>query len=39
MTSAAGSRIVVDAIVGRPDPLAAAFRADRTFAEREHDIL
>jgi sarcosine oxidase subunit beta len=39
MASAAGSRMVVDAIAGRPDPLAAAFRADRAVAEREHDIL
>jgi sarcosine oxidase subunit beta len=39
MASTAGSRMVVDAIMGHPDPLAAAFRTDRTITEREHDIL
>lgn len=39
MASAAGSRIVVDGILGRRDQMSDAFRADREIDEREHDIL
>jgi sarcosine oxidase, subunit beta len=39
MAGTAGSRLVADAIAGRPDPAMASFRADRVPAPREHDIL
>ena len=39
MASAAGSRMVVDAIVGRDDPAREPFRPGRPIESREHDIL
>jgi sarcosine oxidase subunit beta len=39
MAGTAGSRLVADAIAGRPDPAMEAFRADRAPTAREHDIL
>jgi sarcosine oxidase subunit beta len=39
MAGTAGSRLVADAIAGRPDPAMEAFRADRAPVPREHDIL
>jgi sarcosine oxidase, subunit beta len=39
MGSAAGSRHLVDVIVGKIAPADNLFRLDRTFAEREHDVL
>ena len=39
MAGPAASRLVVDAIVGRPDPALEPFRADRTPVPRAHDIL
>jgi sarcosine oxidase subunit beta len=39
MASTAGSRLVVDALIGRPDPAALPFHPARTFDARDHDIL
>ena len=39
MAGAGGSRLVVDLLTGRADRASNPFRPDRTFAEREHDIL
>ena len=39
MAGAGGSRLVVDLLTGRADRNANAFRPDRTFDDREHDIL
>jgi sarcosine oxidase subunit beta len=39
MAGAGGSRRVVDLLTGRADRASNPFRPDRTFAEREHDIL
>jgi sarcosine oxidase, subunit beta len=39
MASAAGSRIVVDLMIGRADSGRNPFRTDRPMIEREHDIL
>jgi sarcosine oxidase subunit beta len=39
MAGPGGSRLVVDLLTGRADRTANPFRPDRTFAEREHDIL
>lgn len=39
MAGAGGSRLVVDLLTGRADREANAYRPDRAFAEREHDIL
>jgi len=39
MAGAGGSRLVVDLLTGRADREANPFRPDRTFDDREHDIL
>jgi sarcosine oxidase subunit beta len=39
MAGAAGSRVVVDLVLGRADRESNPFRPDRTFDDREHDIL
>ncbi len=39
MTSAGGSRLVIDLLVGRADAAANPFRPDRPMTDREHDIL
>ena len=39
MAGTGGSRIVVDLLTGAADAVANPFRPDRSFAEREHDIL
>jgi len=39
MAGTAGSRLVVDLLVGRGDAAANPFRADRAMSPREHDIL
>jgi sarcosine oxidase subunit beta len=39
MAGTGGSRLVVDLLTGSADRAANPFRPDRTFAEREHDIL
>ena len=39
MAGAGGSRLVVDLLTGRADRNANAFRPNRTFDDREHDIL
>jgi len=39
MAGAGGSRLVVDLLTGRADRASNPFRPDRTFAERDHDIL
>jgi sarcosine oxidase subunit beta len=39
MAGAAGSRVVVDLLLGRADRESNPFRPDRTFDDREHDIL
>jgi sarcosine oxidase subunit beta len=39
MAGAGGSRLVVDLVTGVTSPEADAFRPDRTFESREHDIL
>jgi sarcosine oxidase subunit beta len=39
MAGTAGSRLVADAVAGRPDPAIQPFRADRVPVPREHDIL
>lgn len=39
MASAGGSRLVIDRLLGRPHPVAAAFAPDRPFRRREQDVL
>lgn len=39
MAGTGGSRLVVDQLTGAAEPEANPFRPDRSFAEREHDIL
>ncbi len=39
MAGAGGSRLVVDLLTGHSDVADNPYRPDRTFAEREHDIL
>jgi sarcosine oxidase subunit beta len=39
MAGTGGSRLVVDLLTGSADRATNPFRPDRTFAEREHDIL
>ena len=39
MAGAGGSRLVVDLLTGAADPETNPFRPDRTFEDREHDIL
>jgi sarcosine oxidase subunit beta len=39
MGSPAGSRLLVDSLVGKLSPLENPFRLDREFAQREHDLL
>jgi len=39
MAGAGGSRLVVDLLIGRADQEANPFRPDRSFDQREHDIL
>ena len=39
MAGAGGSRLVVDLLTGAADPEANPFRPDRSFEDREHDIL
>jgi glycine/D-amino acid oxidase-like deaminating enzyme len=39
MAGSGGSRLVVDLLTGRADREANPFRPDRTFDDREHDIL
>lgn len=39
MAGAAGSRLVVDLLVGHADPAANPLRVDRPMDDREHDIL
>ncbi len=39
MAGAAGSRLVVDLLVGRAEPSRNPLRVDRPMHDREHDIL
>jgi hypothetical protein len=39
MTSPGGSRVLVELLTGTADRASNPFAPDRSFAEREHDIL